>query len=135
VVSGATANHKPSVSSLTIPVGVSNLAVSCVVARYRWTLTNLADDQVFYCLWTNGVWSAASAIHHECTGEPQRAGGRFAQRRQFDCGGFESGNFSAQPWTFTGNAPWTVQAGQSHSGSYAAASGTLLTADQRDGVE
>jgi len=39
--------------------------------------------------------------------------------------GFETGNFSAWPWTFSGNASWTVQSAEKLTGSYAAKSGTI----------
>jgi Concanavalin A-like lectin/glucanases superfamily/CARDB len=40
--------------------GVNNLAVYAWSQDTVGTLTNLPDDQVFYCLWSNGVWSAAN---------------------------------------------------------------------------
>lgn len=39
--------------------------------------------------------------------------------------GFESGNFSAFPWTNTSPSPWTVQTGTVYSGTYAARSGVI----------
>jgi subtilisin family serine protease len=39
--------------------------------------------------------------------------------------GFETGNFSAMPWTFSGNANWFVQSNTVHGGSYAAQSGDV----------
>ncbi len=39
--------------------------------------------------------------------------------------GFESGNFSAYPWTHGGNLPWLVQSAESYYGTYAAKSGAI----------
>lgn len=39
--------------------------------------------------------------------------------------GFESGNFSALPWTFGGNAPWVVQSNSVSLGRFAARSGAI----------
>lgn len=113
--------------------GVSNLAVYAWSQDTVGTLTNLADDQVFYCLWTNGVWSAASAFTTNALGNRNARVAVSPNAASSIAEGFESGNFSAQPWTFTGNAPWTVQSGTVHSGSYAAASGTI-TDSQTSGM-
>jgi hypothetical protein len=113
--------------------GVSNLAVYAWSQDTVGTLTNLADDQVFYCLWTNGVWSAASAFTTNALGNRNARVVVSPNAASSTVEGFESGNFSAQPWTFTGNAPWTVQSGTVHSGSYAAASGTI-TDSQTSGM-
>lgn len=48
--------------------GASNLAVYAWSQDTVGTLTNLPDDQVFYCLWSNGVWSAASAFTTNAAG-------------------------------------------------------------------
>lgn len=42
--------------------GASNLAVYAWSQDTVGTLTNPPDDQVFYCLWSNGVWGAASSF-------------------------------------------------------------------------
>ena len=97
------------------------------------TLTNPPDDQVFYCLWTNGVWSAASAFTTNALGNRNARVAVSPNAASMTVEGFESGNFNTQPWTFTGNAPWTVQSGTVHSGSYAAASGTI-TDSQTSGM-
>ena len=40
--------------------GVSNRAVYAWTRDFDGVLTNAADQQVFYCAWSNGVWSAAT---------------------------------------------------------------------------
>jgi hypothetical protein len=113
--------------------GVSNLAV------YAWTrdldgmLTNATDQQVFYSEWSGGAWGAPVQMTTNAVGNknarvmvsPNAAGSSVE--------GFKAGNFSSQPWSFTGNAPWTVQSGTVRSGSYAAASGTI-TDNQTSGM-
>ena len=42
--------------------GAGNLAVYAWSQDTVGTLTNPPDDQVFYCLWSNGVWSATAAF-------------------------------------------------------------------------
>jgi subtilisin family serine protease len=39
--------------------------------------------------------------------------------------GFETGNFSAQPWTNNSAIPWTIQNSEKYSGNYAAKSGAI----------
>ncbi len=39
--------------------------------------------------------------------------------------GFETGNFSAMPWTFSGNANWSVQSAEVYAGNHAARSGAI----------
>lgn len=38
---------------------------------------------------------------------------------------FETGNFNAYPWTFSGNANWTIDGTSAQSGTYSAKSGTI----------
>ncbi len=105
--------------------GVSNRAV------YAWTrdldgvLTNAADQQVFYCQWTGAGWGAATQFTTNSSGNRNARVAVSTSIGTASTEGFESGGFSAQPWTFTGSAPWTVQTGTVRSGSYAAASGTI----------
>jgi hypothetical protein len=42
--------------------GVSNLAVYAWTRDWDGVLTNATDQQVFYCTWTNGAWSAAAPL-------------------------------------------------------------------------
>lgn len=113
--------------------GVSNLAV------YAWTRdldgdqNTVADQQVFFAEWSSSGWGAPVAMTSGAEGNRNARVAVSTRAVGSSAEGFESGDFSAQSWTFTGNAPWTVQSGTVRSGSYAAASGTI-THNQTSGM-
>jgi len=113
--------------------GVSNLAV------YAWTrdmdgvLTNATDQQVFYCTWSNGTWSTATQLTSGSEGNRNARVAVSTKSAGISNEGFESGDFTRLPWSFSGNAPWTVQSSTVRSGSYAAASGAI-THNQTSGM-
>ncbi len=109
--------------------GVSNRAV------YAWTtdidgiLTNGTDQEIYYRFWMDGTWGAASRLTSDTNIDknvrvavsPTVA----TNQNTVASEGFETGDFSRWPWTFQGNAAWTVQVSTVQSGTYAAASGGI----------
>jgi hypothetical protein len=113
--------------------GVSNLAVYAWSRDLDGVLTNAADQQVFYSEWSGGTWGTPVQMTSGALGNKNARVIVSPGVGNFSMEGFESGNFNTQPWSFTGSAPWTVQSGTVHTGTYAAASGSI-TDSQTSGM-
>ncbi|MCW5553736.1 MAG: carboxypeptidase regulatory-like domain-containing protein [Verrucomicrobiae bacterium] len=114
--------------------GVSNLAV------YAWSRDldgdqgTVADQQVFFAEWVAGTWGAPAQMTADNAGHRNVRVSVAPNLTGASGEGFETGDFSGQTWTFTGESPWVVQSGTVASGGYAAASGTI-THNQCSGMK
>ena len=109
--------------------GVSNRAVYAWTADADGVLTNDTDQEVFYRFWQDGTWGAVNQLTADTQADKsvRAAVSPTVVNNQTTAAseGFEIGNFSHWPWTFEGNAAWSVQGSTVYSGSFAAASGTI----------
>ncbi len=107
-----------------------SLVCSTNYAAYGWcadadgVLTNDTDQKAFLCEWKSGAWGAAqrwttNSVADKTIRLAVVRGTGIAQD------GFETGNFTRLPWTFSGNANWVVQTNTVQTGIYAAASDVI----------
>lgn len=103
-------------------------------AVYAWTrdlqgaLTNDSGQQVFYCQWQGNTWGPPTQFTTNSTGNHNVRVAVTAVPILIPTNtveGFESGGFLSLPWSFTGNAPWSVENSVVRSGSFAAQAGTI----------
>lgn len=109
--------------------GISNRAV------YAWTtdadgvLTNDSDQEVFYRFWQDDVWGSVAQLTADTNADKnvRAAVSPSIETNQNTVSSeeFETGDFSVWPWTFEGDAPWSVQGSTVYSGAFAAASGGI----------
>ena len=95
-------------------------------AAYAWTadadgvLTNDSDQELFVCEWQGGAWQAARPLTANSVADKNVRLAVLPPKAAITVEGFESGDFTALPWTFSGNAAWTVQSSEVYAGSFAA---------------
>ena len=120
----------------TLLAGVTNRlsqSLACSTngyAVYGWTadadgvLTNASDQEVFVCERQGGTWGA---VRSWTTNNVADRNLRLAVMRGIGAlqDGFETGDFTRQAWTFSGNTNWVVQTNRVQGGVYAAASGVI----------
>ena len=107
-----------------------SLACSTNYAVYGWSadadgvITNDTDQEVFMCEWRAGAWGAAQQSTSNSLPDKNA---RLAVLRGvgFARDGFETGDFTHLPWTFSGNTNWVAQTNTVQAGIYAAASGVI----------